>query len=176
VLSVLVVGEWAGVIAEHPRIHPLATGLLAVTVLWMNLTGLAFLFGPDVKESRDPAFQQAVTSRPLAGRVDARTRVLAEDPYVPVSLDRRAVVLDPFMLILIGQRDPSSVQDLVRRIQHHEFDLVVLRVRVDDPSMAFWFEEEAFGSSVAGAMKANYVYEKWMSGYYLYTPRVAPGL
>jgi hypothetical protein len=174
VLAILVVGEWIGGLSERPRVWPLAIGLLAVVVLWVNITGLAFLFGPEIKKSLDPAFLATVTSQPLAGRVDAGTRVLAEDPYVPVSLDRRPVVLDPFMLITIGQRDPSAVQDLVRRIQQHQFDLVVLRVRVDDPSMAWWFQQEAFGASVADALRANYGYDGRVSGYYLYRPTAAP--
>jgi hypothetical protein len=173
VLAILVVGELAGGVAEYPRVRPLAA-LIAVTVLWMNVTGLAFLFGPDIKESRDPAFLATVTAQPLAGHVDAGTRILAEDPFVPLSLDRRPVVLDPFMLITIGQRDPAALHDLIRRIQGHEFDLVVLRVRVDDPTMAVWFQEEAFGAAVADALRANYVYSRWESGYYLYTPAPTP--
>lgn len=176
VLAALVVGEGVGRVSENPRLKPLAAGLLAVTILWVNVTGLAFLIGPDIQKSRDPAFRETVTARPLAGLVNAETRLLAEDPYVSVSLDRAPVVLDPFMLITIGQRDPSAVQDLVSRIQDHEFDLVVLRVRVDDPSMASWFEDEAFGSSVADALRENYVYDTWTSGYYLYRPRSTPGL
>lgn len=175
VLAALVVGEGLSRVSENPRLKPVAVGLLAVTVLWVNITGLAFLFGPDIQKSRDPAFREAVNARPLAGLVNADTQVLAEDPYVAVSLDRAPVVLDPFMLITIGQRDPAAVQELVRRIQDHEFDLVVLRVRVDDPSMASWFEQEAFGSNVADALRANYVYDTWRSGYYLYKPGPAPG-
>jgi hypothetical protein len=175
VLAALVVGEGLGRASENPRLKPLAVGLLAVTILWVNITGLAFLFGPDIQKSRDPAFREAVSAHPLAGLVTADTRVLAEDPYVAVSLDQAPVVLDPFMLITIGQRDPSAVQDLIRRIDDHEFDLVVLRVRVDDPSMASWFEQEAFGSNVADALRANYVYDTWKAGYYLYKPGSAPG-
>jgi hypothetical protein len=174
VLAALVVGEGLGRVSENPRLRPMAVGLLAVTILWVNITGLAFLFGPDIQKSRDPAYRETASARPLAGLVTAGTRILAEDPYVPVSLDRAPVVLDPFMLITIGQRDPSAVQDLVRRIEDRQFDLVVLRVRVDDPSMASWFVEEAFGSNVADALRANYVYDTWRAGYYLYKPGSVP--
>jgi hypothetical protein len=173
VLAVLVVGELAGGASEDPRLRPLAA-LIAVTVRWVNITGLAFLFGPEIKKVRDPAFLATVTAQPLAGSVDSTTRILAEDPYVPVSLDRRAVVLDPFMFITIAQRDPTALQDLVSRIRAHEFDLVVLRVSLEDQSMAWWFENEAFGARVADALRANYVYKAWLGGYYTYTPMPTP--
>lgn len=173
VLAVLVVGELAGGASEDPRLRPLAA-LIAVTVLWVNITGLAFLFGPEIKKVRDPAFLATVTAQPLAGSVDSTTRILAEDPYVPVSLDRRAVVLDPFMFITIAQRDPTALQDLLSRIRAHEFDLVVLRVSLEDQSMAWWFENEAFGARVADALRANYVYKAWLGGYYTYTPMRTP--
>src|SRR4029453_15049633 len=98
VLAILVVGELAGEASENPRLRPIAA-LIAVTVLWINITGLAFLFGPEIKKVRDPAFLATVTAQPLAGAGGAATRILTEDPYVPVSLDRRPVVLDPFMFI-----------------------------------------------------------------------------
>jgi hypothetical protein len=175
VLSALVVGELAGRAPHYPRVGALAIGLLAGTVLWANLTGLALLLGPEIKNTRDPAFQQTLVSHPLAGRADTSTRILAEDPYVPVSLDQRPVVLDPFMLITVGQRDPSAVQALVRRIDEREFDLLVLRVSLQDRSMAWWFRQEAFGETVADAMRRNYVYSYWVAGYYVYVPRPASG-
>ncbi|MDP9235046.1 MAG: hypothetical protein M3P01_10935 [Actinomycetota bacterium] len=173
VLTILVVGELAGGASEVPRLRPVAA-FIAVTVLWLNITGLAFLFGPEIKKVRDPAFLATITAQPFAGSVDATTSVLAEDPYVSVSLDRRPVVLDPFMFITVAQRDPAALQDLLNRIRAHEFDLVVLRVSLEDPSMASWFEDEAFGSRVADALRANYGNETWVSGYYTYTPLPPP--
>jgi hypothetical protein len=175
VLSALVVGELVGRTSQYPRIQPLAVGLLSGAVLWMNVTGLAFLFGPEIKKSRDPAFTATLAARPLAGRADSATRILAEDPYVPVSMDQRPVVLDPFMLISIGQRDPAAVQALVKRIDRREFDLVALRVSLDDPSMSWWFREEAFGAKVADALRRNYVSTDWVSGYAIYVPAPVKG-
>jgi hypothetical protein len=171
VLLALIAGEWLGGLPGRSAVKPLATALLGLTILWGNVSGLAFLFGPDIKETRDAAFAQAITPDPLAGAVSPKTRLLSEDPYVPVSLDRRAVVLDPFMLIEIGRRQPAAIADLVDRIRRRAFDLVVLRVRVDDPSMRSWFDEEAFGSAVADALRANYRYDLWQGGYFLYVPR-----
>jgi len=168
VLVALVVGELAGEAAEDAGVRPLAA-FVAVTVLWVNATGLAFLYGPEIKKVRDPAYLATVSARPLDG-ADATRRILAEDPYVPVSLDQRPVVVDPFMLITIGERDPAAVRDLVMRIRAHEFDLVVLRVSLEDPSMAWWFHEEAFGADVADALRENYVETGWDAGYYEYRP------
>jgi hypothetical protein len=170
VLSALVVGELSGRVSQSPHWRFGAIGLLAGTVLWMNLSGLALLFGPEIKKSFDPAFQETLTPYPLGDRVQSTTRILAEDPYVPISLDRRPVVLDPFMLIAIGRRDPSAVQELVGRINDGEFDLVVLRVALEDRSMAWWFREEAFGAAVAKALRDRYAYSARVSGYHVYEP------
>ena len=175
VLCILVVGEWSGCVAKSPRLQPLLIGLLAVTVLWTNITGVAFLLGPEVQKSRDPAFLSTVTPQPLAGRASASTRLLSQDPYVPISVDQRPVVLDPWMLITVGQRDPSAVHQLVRRILNQEFDLVVLNTPLEDPSQAWRFKQSVFGESVADALSAKYVRSQRLSSYYVYTPAPTPG-
>ena len=171
VLAALIAGEWIGRLSDEPYLRRIAIGLLAATVLWASVSGLAFLLGPDIKRSLDPAFRSAIAAHPLSSAATRDSTLLSEDPYVPVSLDRRPVVLDPFMLIEIGRRQPAAVDDLVARIEERQFDIVVLRVRVDDPSKAWWFEQWAFGSDVATALRANYVYDRWAAGYHTYRPR-----
>jgi hypothetical protein len=170
VLTALIAGEWVGRLSDEPFLRRMVTVLLAATVLWTNVTGLAFLLGPDIKRSLDPAFGSEIAAHPLSSLATRDSTLLSEDPYVPVSLGRRPVVLDPFMLIEIGRREPAAVADLVARIEERRFDLVVLRVRVDDPSNALWFQRFAFGSDVASALRANYVFDRREAGYYVYRP------
>ena len=51
------------------------------------------------------------------GVADETTRLLSEDPYVPVSLDQDPVVLDPFMLLRIGRDHPAAVRALVDQVE-----------------------------------------------------------
>jgi hypothetical protein len=78
------------------------------------------------------------------------------------------------MLITIGQRDPLAVHELVRRIEDHEFDLVVLDVPLEDPSEAWHFKQTVFGASVADALSAKYMRSQRLSSYYVYTPAPIP--
>ena len=112
---------------------------------------------------------QPYSPRPLAGRATATTPLLSEDPYRPVSLGQRPVVLDPFMLLRIGRRDPAAVQRLVDRIRAQEFALVALVVPLD-PVDQRWWSEIHFGRDVAEALAAAYEPSGSADGYFLYRP------
>jgi hypothetical protein len=170
VLLALVAGTWVGDLPESQPLRRFAVTFLGLTVVWANVVGLAFVLGPDIKESLGPAFSAAMTAHPLADAARGKM-MLSEDPYVPVSLGETPVVLDPFMLIEIGRRDPSAIDDLRDRIARRDFDLIVLRVPLDDPSARSWFREEAFGTEIADAIRKDYAYDRWTAGYYLYRPK-----
>ena len=173
VLTALVVGQLAG--RSWPR--PLAVAapaLVAMLLLWVNIGGLAVTVVPDVQ----PALAalrggQQDSPTPLADRATATTPLLSEDPYVPVSLGQRPVVLDPFMLLRIGRRDPAAVQRLVDRIRAREFALVVLVVPLE-PVDQQWWNEVHFGRGVAEALAGSYESVGSVDGYFLYRPAAAP--
>ena len=107
---------------------------------------------------------------PLSEIANSATRVLSEDPYLPVSLGQRPVVLDPFMLLRIGRRDPAAVDSLVDRIRRQEFELVVL-VEPLAPVHRSWWTDVHFGIDVAEAIDSCYVPDGIIEGYYVYRPR-----
>jgi hypothetical protein len=155
VLAVLVAGELAG---------RSWFGALAVTVAPDAQQALGSLRGGQAG---------GYSRQPLAGLATSSTRVLSEDPYVPVSLGQRPVVLDPFMLLRIGRRDPAAVQRLADRIRAREFQLVVLVVPlqpVDQP----WWRDMHFGKGVTRALTDAYVPSGTVQGYYLYRPAPRP--
>jgi hypothetical protein len=124
-----------------------------------------------------PAVQDAVGTvrdssryhvKPLAGIADERTVLLAEDPYVPVSLEQDPVVLDPFMLPRIATADPAVVSALVTRIDTQDFDLIVL---VERPSNSNWWADYHFGPEVIAAVQRSYALSERVQGYDIYRPR-----
>jgi hypothetical protein len=169
VLTVLVVGELAG----RSRPDPLAAvvaAVLAVILLWVNLTGLVVTLGPGVREAVEtlrgtPRYDR----QPLSGQATPATSLLSEDPYVPVSLGQRPVVLDPFMLRRLEDRDPAAVQRLVDRIRAREFELVVLVVPLQPPDQ-WWWRDMHFGTRVTRALADAYTESGRAQGYYLYRP------
>jgi hypothetical protein len=173
VLTVLVVGQLAG--RSWPS--PVATavpGILAILLLWVNLGGLAVTIAPDLQPAlAELRGAQHYSPEPLAGRATATTPLLSEDPYVPVSLGQRPVVLDPFMLLRIGRRDPAATQRLVDRIRAQEFELVVLVVPLQ-PVDQQWWSEVHFGSDVAQALADSYEPDGTVEGYLLYRPAPMP--
>jgi hypothetical protein len=169
VLTVLAVGELAGGSRPGPAAAAVPV-LLAVVLLWVNLGGLAVTIAPDLR----PALAELRGARqyspePLAGRATATTPILSEDPYVPVSLGQRPVVLDPFMLLRVGRRDPAAVQRLIDRIRAQEFELVVL-VNPLQPVDQQWWSEVHFGTNVAQALADFYEPSGTVDGYLLYRP------
>jgi hypothetical protein len=173
VLTVLVVGQLAGRPWPGPLTHAVP-GVVALVLLWVNLGGFAVTIAPDLP----PALAalrgaQQYSPEPLAGRATATTPLLSEDPYVPVSLGQRPVVLDPFILLRIGRRDPAAVQRLVDRIRNQEFALVVLVVPLQ-PVDQQWWKEVHFGEEIVQALAASYEPGGTAEGYFLYRPAQVP--
>jgi hypothetical protein len=174
VLTALVVGELARRAQPGSPAGVAVTVALAVVLLWVNATGLVVTVGPDAREAVAMLRgTRLYSSQPLAGEATAATRVLSEDPYVPVSLGQRPVVLDPFMLLRLERRDPAAVGRLVERIRAREFDLVVLVVPLDPPDQAWW-RDMHFGTRVTQALADAYTYSGRAQGYYLYRPAPDP--
>jgi hypothetical protein len=174
VLTVLVVGEFAG----RSRPDPLAAAVpavLAVVLLWVNVTGLVATVGPDVREAVGMLRgTRLYDRRPLSGQATPATRLLSEDPYVSVSLGQRPVVLDPFMLRRLQDSDPAAVQRLAERIRAREFELVVLVVPLHPPDQEWW-RDMHFGTRVTQALADAYTDSGRAQGYYLYRPARAGG-
>jgi hypothetical protein len=175
VLTVLVVGELAGRSRSHPVAGVAVPAVLAAVLLWVTVTGLVVTVGPDAREALGIVRGTELYSRwPLAGQATATTRLLSEDPFVPLSLGQRPVVLDPFMLRRLQDRDPTAVQRLVERIRTREFELVVLVVSLEQPDQEWW-RDMHFGTRVTQALNDFYTFSGRAQGYYLYRPRPLTG-
>jgi len=171
VLTALVVGELAGRSWPDAALRRALTSVLALLLLWLNLTGLVVSLAPDAREALGQLRAgHPAAPRPLAGRATSSTALLSEDPYVPVALGQTPTVLDPFMLLRIGRDDPAAVQQLVRRINDREFRFVVL-VEPLEPTDREWWRQLHFGSDVVQALASSYTYTGRDHGYYVYEPR-----
>ena len=175
VLTALVVGELAGryAIGTGSPAAVAISAVLALVLLWTNLTGLVVAIAPSTSEAvRELRGEQLYNRRPLSGHATTATSVLSEDPYVPVSLGQRPVVLDPFMLLRLGRSDPAAVGRLVERIRAREFALVILVVPLQ-PTDQEWWRDMHFGTPVVQALAASYTFGGRVQGYYVYRPAPA---
>jgi hypothetical protein len=171
-LTALVIGEFAGR-AQVPsgalpaRTARVLTTTIGVILLWVTLSGSIVALVPDVLTT--VTGESSYSKEPLAGVATSDSRILSEDPYVPMSLGQIPLVLDPFMLPRVQERRPDAVPDLIRRIEHQEFDLVVL-IEPLEPVDRSWWRDLDLGVPVARAISRAYVYAGRSHGYYLYGP------
>lgn len=181
VLVPIVTGAFAVRVGVRGERDPILSALVLV-VLVVTLAGSyqARMRG-DTREAVGMLLGTTTPSRydphPLADRVRTTESVLSDDPFVPVSLGRRPVIGDAFMLLRIGDDHPEWRADLVRRIERHEFDKVVLIFPLDltDP----WWSESHLGIEVARALARAYRPAGRVVGAYdfyrIYVPRVDAG-
>jgi hypothetical protein len=174
VLTALVVGELAGRMEVASGRLPVTPRLMAMglgfILLWVTLSGSIVTLAPDVLAT--VTGEASYPEEPLEGVATSSTRILSEDPYVPMSLGQTPIVLDAFMLPRLEGREPGALADLIRRIERHEFDLVVL-IEPLEPVDRTWWSELDLGVPVARAISRTYAYTGRIHGYYLYEPRRA---
>jgi hypothetical protein len=78
-------------------------------------------------------------------------------------------VLDPFMLLRIGDRDPQAVADLRERIEAREFALVLLTTELEPPRQEWW-RSYHFGTDITDALARSYDLAGRSQGYFHYQP------
>ncbi|MDP9331610.1 MAG: hypothetical protein M3P11_13375 [Actinomycetota bacterium] len=173
VLTVLAVGHLAGRLDVSRLRTPMAT-ILALVVIWGTTTGIVLTLVPDIRATVEGA-SLGYPLHPLTGLVGPTDEILSEDPYVPLSLGRKPVVLDPFMLRRLDIVDPAAVDVLIGRIENHEFAYIVTVVPLtaldgDTVDNNYWWNNFHFGLRVVGAMRRAYVMQGVVDGYYVYRP------
>lgn len=153
VLAIVVVGAAA---ARLPALHGTA---VAVGVLAIGIAGYVDRVEP-LAAARALVDRDTSSLPEAARRLRPGERVLSEDPFVPVSLGQRPVVLDPFMLWSLAREHPTWRDDLVRRIEAQEFDAVVLffspEERTESESVAFWYRAQHLGPELVDAIERRY--------------------
>jgi hypothetical protein len=152
--------------------------VVAITVLWVQLTALATYVLPEVRSAITAArapLGHDLDPQPLRGLATTKTHLLAEDPYIALTLQQVPVVLDPHMFRLIARRNPETAQSLVRRIGACEFELIVLLRRLDDAYSETWYERYHFGLDVISAIRHRYRYRETRGPYYVYERTASAG-
>jgi hypothetical protein len=86
--------------------------------------------------------------------VEPGESLLSEDASVPLLLGRTPIILDAFMLRRIGEMHPAWRADLVRRLNRHQFDKIVLIFKLDPADS--WWTDIHFGAHIATAIDCNY--------------------
>jgi len=132
------------------------TWLGAALTVVVVLGGLQFYrqagFLPEVKvalKSLAGHGDDRYTTRPLAGYVDARDTILAEDPSIPALLGERPVVLDPFAFDRLIRSHPDWSRKLAARVEARDFDELVLQSPIRKA-------DEHFGPEVDAAIEKDY--------------------
>ncbi len=157
-LTVLVAGGlWAhGEARSAPGPAPLSAALV-LALLWSVGVG----FHQDVRPEAIRAAKilvgragtEAFALRPPAHHLQPTDSILSEDPYVPVSLGQRPIVLDAFMLLRIANTHPEWRSELIARLDAQEFDTVVLTRSLDKSR---WWQTKSFGPAIVDAIARNY--------------------
>ena len=173
VLLAIVAAELdASLSSRETSLRPVHLVLLAALSIGMG-TGYLIHIGPHLGGSlRGIQFgvaDQRFPSPPLASYIRREEAILSEDASISVARGQRPVVLDPFMLLRILDDRPEWEEALVRRIDAHEFDKVVL-LRPLVPT-GHWYTKVHLGRPVALAIERNYRLDAQADGYSIYVPR-----
>jgi hypothetical protein len=173
VLVPIVIGGLVGrTLPSRPEGRALIA-VVAVGILWVNGTSLVTYVLPETQRAIYVARAGVgldLHPQPLSGLATSETSLLSEDPYLPVVLEERPVILDPFMFRRIARDDPEATGSLVRRIRAGEFDIIVLLQRVENQALSWWWEDYHFGPEVAAAIRDSYAYRETRGPYHVYEP------
>lgn len=176
VLVLIVVGGLVGRTLPSLPYERVAGTAVVLMVLWVGVTGLVTVVLPEARHVvrlADPTTDPQLDPQPLRGLASSETPILSEDPYVPVSLGQRPVLLDPFMVERIVEVDREIQAELLRRIDAKEFELVVLLRRVENRDIAWWWEDFHLGPEIAAEIRDSYDYQLSRGPYHIYAPAEA---
>jgi hypothetical protein len=168
VLSVIVLGTTWVALGSLARtgivVVALVTGILAYADRVQPIEAARVLV--DADSSRLPE---------VARSLDPSMKLLSENPYVPISLGQRPVVLDAFMLWSVVRKDHEARDGLVRRLDAREFDAIVLfdrpEARSTSSDVRWWFDTQDFGPEIVDAIERNYELGSEVGGDWIYEPR-----
>jgi hypothetical protein len=175
VLTALAAGHLASPAATSDRpTHAVLIVVVTVVVIWAAGVDLVRTVGFDLRSTVAALKAGAVPQRTVdlvAGMVRPGERVLAEDPSIEIALGRQPVVMDPFMLARLGRSHPEQVDPLISWIDARRFDVVVLVVSLEDPTVEFWWNDFEYGPRVAAALRKSYRPDGLVGRYFVYRPR-----
>ncbi len=98
--------------------------------------------------------------------------ILAENAVVPLTAGQLPYVLDPWMVNLLGRRNPGFRQPLIDAVQQKRFGAIVLSMW--DPQGDHgrkWYDQESFGTGFVPALFANYQLVATVDDQLIYKPK-----
>jgi hypothetical protein len=149
----------------------LLVSVLAAILVWSGITAFVVHIRPPLQDALSVIVSGSdpYPRNVLKAEVSSAGSVLSEDPGVLVENGHTPVVFDPFMLTRLADTHPAAVEQLVRRIENREFDLVVLVVASRDPHDPWWHDYH-FGTEVITAVYDAYRFDRRVGAYSLYRP------
>jgi hypothetical protein len=173
VLIPIAVAGLVGRLAQTPAASP-ARLAIAVAALWALGLAYGLYIQHDVRDAAASIVHRASVStydaKPLRGYLSPGDTVLTEDPYVSISIGQQPVVLDPWMVVVLGKRHPDWLEGLATRVAHHEFKMVILSQRLETSDSAY--RRTVFGELVLRAVCQHYRFAGFVNGYWVYAPAV----
>jgi hypothetical protein len=136
--------------------------VLLAALVWALALGNYTHLKPQVSETLQLLrgrgdYKEVYATEPPPGIFRPSDRILSQDPYVPVAVEQRPVVLDAFALLQLLKKHPDWQRDLIARINNHEFDKIVLYRDLTDVG---WWAQIDFGTPVIQAIDKNYRIER----------------
>ena len=175
VLTALAAGYVAAPAASSDRpTGAVLTVVVSVAVIWAAGLDLVRTVGFDLRSTIATLKAGAVPHRTVdlvAAMVRPGEQVLAEDPSIETALGRQPVVMDAFMLARLERAHPEQVNPLISWIDARRFDLVVLVVSLEDPTVDFWWNDFQYGPRVAAALRKSYRPDGLVGRYFVYRRR-----
>jgi hypothetical protein len=158
----------ATVAAHTGAFRVVGTAALMVVAVWaaaQNVVLVARMIEQDVVRERQEGSRQLVaTLRGCGGTI------LAESPLIPILVNHRPVVLDPFGFRVVAVNHPDVVRDLTARLRRREFTCVVLEHDPTVPAGYGWYANVNFGATVMETLLQTYKYDGTVGGERFYRP------
>jgi hypothetical protein len=73
------------------------------------------------------------------------------------------------MLPRLAASRPDAIDDLIRRLDVHEWDVIALIERAEGNEV--WWRDYHLGPGVIDAIRRNYAFDREVDGFFVYRPR-----
>ncbi len=166
--GILVLASWApgNLPALHSRpLGPQGLGAWHALVLLVLALGLL----PHLGTWRMGAKDGVITAHMIDETVPDRACLLTETPLVPVLRGQHPVVMDPFAFRVLAERGRIDDAILTERIRQHEFDVLILLGRIDEPGQTLC-PQLHFGPRVTQAILDNYHFQRELGVFTVFVP------
>jgi hypothetical protein len=158
----------ATIAAQTGPLRLVGTAALMVVTVWAAAQNVVLVAGMIeqgvVRERQEGSRQLVATLKGCGGSI------LAESPLIPILVNHRPVVLDPFAFRVMAVNNPDVVHDLTGRLRRREFTCVVLEHDPTVPAGYGWYANVNFGESVIDTLLQSYRYDGMVGGERFYRP------